>query len=205
MKANIKQKSELALAGHIAAISRTLGKVTLPDVVSEFAGAMKNKRTIASLQDAVDTELARAKIDANQAADSIRLNLTSLAELAIDYVSLLNDVLQLVTRTNDDLVTLIKFRISEHQKGAQEKADAKRMAEEQEAQRLAAITLEPIVEKLVGPEPVRATPVQTSAPVGRAEKPVASHNVDRTTILKRRKPPISRAACNALRKLAESL
>lgn len=182
VKTNIKQKAELALADHIAAINKTLGNVTLPHVVSDFAGAMKNKRTIASLQDAVDTELARAKIDASQAADSIRLNLTSLAELAVDYAFLFSDVQQLVTKANDDLVTLIKFRISEHQKAEREKADAKRIAEEQEAERLAAIKPEPVMEKVAAPEPVRAAPVQTAAAVGQATKLVASHTVEQVAL-----------------------
>lgn len=182
VKTNIKQKAELALADHIAAINKTLGKVTLPHVVSDFAGAMKNKRTIASLQDAVDTELARAKIDASQAADSIRLNLTSLAELAVDHAFLFSDVQQLVTKANDDLVTLIKFRISEHQKAEQEKADAKRIAEEQEAQRLAAIKPEPVVEKVAAPDPVRAAPVQAAAPVAQSTKPVTSHTVEQVAL-----------------------
>lgn len=181
VKTNIKQKAELALADHIAGINKTLGNVTLPHVVSDFAGAMKNKRTIASLQDAVDTELARAKIDASQAADSIRLNLTSLAELAVDHAFLFSDVQQLVTKANDDLVTLIKYRISEHQKAEQAKADAKRIAEEQEAQRLAAIKPEPVVEKVATPEPVRTAPVQ-AAPVGQATKPAASHTVEQVAL-----------------------
>lgn len=88
------------LADHIAAINKTLGKVTLPHVVSDFAGAMKNKRTFASLLDAIDTELARAKIDATQAADGIRLSMTSLTELAVDYAFLFNHVQQLVTKAN---------------------------------------------------------------------------------------------------------
>lgn len=182
VKTAIKQKAELALADHIAAINKTLGKVTLPHVVSDFAGAMKNKRTIASLQDAVDTELARAKIDASQAADSIRLNLTSLAELAVDHAFLFSDVQQLVTKANDDLVTLIKFRISEHQKVEREKAEAKRIAEEQEAERLAAIKPEPVVEKAATPEPVRAAPIQTTAPVAKAAKPVSSQEVEQVTL-----------------------
>lgn len=182
VKTTIKQKAELALAEHIAGINRTLGQVALPNVHVDFAGAMKSKRTIASLQDAVDTELARAKIDASQAADGIRLNLTSLAELAVDHAFLFSDVQQLVTKANDDLVTLIKFRISEHQKAEQAKADAKRIAEEQEAQRLAAIKPEPVVEKVAAPEPVRATPVQTVAPVAQATKPVTSHVVEQVAL-----------------------
>ncbi|WP_449103773.1 YqaJ viral recombinase family protein [Pseudomonas veronii] len=182
VKTSIKQKAELALAEHIAGINRTLGQVALPNVHVDFAGAMKNKRTIASLQDAVDTELARAKIDASQAADSIRLNLTSLAELAVDHAFLFSDVQQLVTKANDDLVTLIKFRIAEHQKDEQAKADAKRIAEEQEAQRLAAIKPEPVVEKVATPEPVRTAPVQAAKPVAQASKPVTSHAVEQVAL-----------------------
>lgn len=182
VKTTIKQKAELALAEHIAGINRTLGQVALPHVHVDFAGAMKSKRTIASLQDAVDTELARAKIDASQAADSIRLNLTSLAELAVDHAFLFSDVQQLVAKANDDLVTLIKFRISEHQKAEKVKAEAKRIAEEQEAQRLAAIKPEPVVEKVAAPEPVRATPDQTAAPVAQATKPVTSHVVEQVAL-----------------------
>lgn len=182
VKTSIKQKAELSLAEHIAGINRTLGQVALPNVHVDFAGAMKNKRTIASLQDAVDTELARAKIDASQVADSIRLNLNSLAELAVDHAFLFSDVQQLVTKANDDLVTLIKFRISEHQKVEREKAEAKRIAEEQEAERLAAIKPEPVVEKAATPEPVRAAPIQTSAPVTQVAKAVASHNVEQVAL-----------------------
>ncbi len=182
VKTNIKQKAELALADHIAAINKTLGKVTLPHVVSDFAGAMKNKRTIASLQDAVDTELARAKIDASQAADGIRINLSSLAELAVDHAFLFSDIQQLVTKANDDLVTLIKFRISEHQKAEQGKADAKRVADEQEAQRLAAIKPDPVVEKVPAHEPVRATPVQTAAPITQTTKPATSQAVEQVAL-----------------------
>ena len=182
VKTNIKQKAEVALAGHIAAINKTLGNVTLPSIASDFAGAMKNKRTIASLQDAVDTELARAKIDASQKADSIRLNLTSLAEMAVDHAFLFSDVQQLVMKANDDLVSLIKVRISEHQKEEEVKAEAlrekirkdelQRIANEQEAERLAAIKPEPVVAKPL--EPVRAAPVQAkqaSAPTAQIIKP----------------------------------
>lgn len=137
VKTGIKQKAELALADHIAAINKTLGRVTLPGAAVDFAGAMKNKRTIASLQDAVDTELSRAKIDASQRADSIRLNLTSLAEHAAEYNFLFNDVQQLVLKANDDLVALIKVRISEHQLNEQKKEEAQReLIRQQEKQRL---------------------------------------------------------------------
>ena len=184
VKTNIKQKAEQALTDHIAAINKTLGKVLLPAVVADFVGAMKNKRTIASLQDAVDTELARAKIDASQAADSIRLNLSSLAKLATDHAFLFSDIQQLVIKANDDLVTLIKFRISEHEKAEEEKAEAtrkrireeelQRIADEDKAKQAAAPVIDPVpvvtTAPVTTPAPVRAAPAVHQA----ASKTVAA-------------------------------
>lgn len=166
VKTNIKQKAEQALADHVAAINKTLGRVTLPAVASDFAGAMKNKRTIASLQDAVDTELARAKIAASQSADAIRLNLTSLAELAPDHAFLFNDIQQLVLKANDDLVALIKVRISEHQKAEEQKAEAQReQIRQQELKR--------IEDEAKAKAPVEQAPVASPAPM-KAAPPVQS-------------------------------
>lgn len=157
VKSNIKQKAEQALADHIAAINKTLGKVMLPTVASDFLGAMKNKRTITSLQDAVDTELARAKIDASQAADCIRLNLTSLAELAADHAFLFSDIQQLVAKANDDLVTLIKFRISEHDKAEEVRAELQReQIRKEELQKIEDAKAKQVEPVAVTPVPVRA-------------------------------------------------
>ncbi|NAN50866.1 Heme peroxidase [Pseudomonas protegens] len=172
VKSNIKQKAEQALTDHVTAINKTLGRVTLPAVAADFAGAMKNKRTIASLQDAVDTELARAKIAASQAADGIRLNLSSLAELAVDHTFLFNDVQQLVTKANDDLVALIKVRISEHQKAEEEKAEAQReRIRKEELQKIedeakAKQVVEPVAEPtpVVTPAPAKSAQITQPAP-----------------------------------------
>ncbi|SDY29816.1 YqaJ viral recombinase family protein [Pseudomonas sp. NFIX28] len=173
VKSNIKQKAEQALADHVAAINKTLGRVVLPAVTADFAGAMKNKRTIASLQDAVDTELARAKIAASQTADAIRINLASLAELAVDHAFLFNDIQQLVMKANDDLIALIKVRISEHQKAEEQKAEAQR--EQIRQQELKRIEDEAKARAPVEPAPV-ASPasVKPTAPAQSATKPVTT-------------------------------
>ncbi|MDF4205055.1 YqaJ viral recombinase family protein [Pseudomonas protegens] len=172
VKSNIKQKAEQALTDHVAAINKTLGQVTLPAVAADFAGAMKNKRTIASLQDAVDTELARAKIAASQAADGIRLNLSSLAELAVDHTFLFNDLQQLVMKANDDLIALIKVRISEHKKAEEEKAEAQReRIRKEELQKIedeakAKQVVEPVAEPtpVVTPAPAKSAQITQPAP-----------------------------------------
>ena len=172
VKTNIKQKAEQSLTDHVAAINKTLGKVTLPAVDADFAGAMKNKRTIASLQDAVDTELARAKIDASQMADAIRLNLESLRTLAADHAFLFVDAQQLVMKANDDLVALIKVRIAEHQKAEEQKAEAQReQIRKEELQKIEdakakQVVVEPVAEvaPVVTPAPAKPAPITQTAP-----------------------------------------
>lgn len=123
----IVMTAQSALRSHIDQINASLGgRVLLPQVAADIAGAIKGKKSIASLRDSANSELARAKIDASQKADAIRINLASLAELAVDHNFLFNDVQQLVLKANDDLLALIKVRIDEHQKAEQDRLDKQR-------------------------------------------------------------------------------
>lgn len=125
-----------ALQNHIDQINHTLGgRARMPKVDADFAGAIKGKKTIASLRDAADSELARAKIDASQIGDRMRANLNSLDELGADYTFLFNDIQQLVMKENEDLVPLIKVRISEHQKAEEARLEAQREQIRQEETR----------------------------------------------------------------------
>lgn len=134
----IVMTAQAALRKHIDQINASLGgRVTLPQVAADFAGVIKGKKSIVSLRDAADSELARAKIDASQKADAIRLNLSSLAELAVDHNFLFNDLQQLIFKANDDLVTLIKVRINEHKQAEAKKEEAQReRIREEEAAKL---------------------------------------------------------------------
>jgi predicted phage-related endonuclease len=136
VKLEIKQRAEKAFSDHIAAINKRIGpKIQLPAVPTDFAGAIKNKRNLASLQDAVDTELARAKIQANAIADAISINLNSLRELAVGFEFLFTDAQQLVMKDNEGLEALIKTRISEHKAAEEKRLEAEReriRAEEKE-------------------------------------------------------------------------
>ncbi|SEH87481.1 YqaJ viral recombinase family protein [Stutzerimonas xanthomarina] len=137
----IKISAETAFAAHIAAINKRLGKVQLPQIRADFAGVMKGKRTISTLQDATDTELARVKIEANAIAEGIETNLVSLRELAKDHAFLFTDAQQLVLKDNEALTAIVKGRIAEHEAAEQTKAEARAEAErerirEEERQRL---------------------------------------------------------------------
>jgi predicted phage-related endonuclease len=133
IRVEIQQAGKDKATAHIAALNVRLGKPYMPTVPADFAGVMKNKRTIASLRDAVDTELARFKIEANAIADKIQINLGTLRELASNHSFLFADTAQIVLKEADDLTALVKLRIAEHERAEAEKAEAlrKKIAEEE--------------------------------------------------------------------------
>lgn len=102
------------LKAHIEALNTRLGKPYMPPTTADFGGAIKGKRSVSSIRDAVNTLLAATKIAANETADRIQVNLTTLRELAKDHAFLFADTSVLVLKANDDLTALVKLRISEH-------------------------------------------------------------------------------------------
>ncbi|QBX41402.1 Heme peroxidase [Pseudomonas fluorescens] len=174
IREDIVMDAAKALQVHIDQINASLGgKARMPAVPADFAGAIKGKKTISSLRDSADSELARAKIAASQVGDSIRSNLASLDELAAEYMFLFNDVQQLVMKANDDLVALIKVRISEHQKAEEQKAEAQR--EQIRQQELKRIEDEAKAKAPIEPAPVAIpAPVTVAAPVQSASKPATT-------------------------------
>lgn len=126
-----------AFKAHIAKLNTRLGKPYMPPIDTDFAGAMKGKKTVASLRDAVSTELAHAKINANEAADRIELNLRTLRELASEHTFLFADAAQIVLKEPDDLTALVKVRIAEHRAEQDRKLEAEReRIRKEEAERI---------------------------------------------------------------------
>lgn len=125
IKNEIMQTGKDKLAEHLATLNKRLGRVHMPVVPADFGGAIKSKRTVASLQNAVDTVLANAKIAANEIADKIQINLATLDENK-EYAFLFNDLASLAMKAPDDLQNVIKLRIAEHQAEQDRKLEAER-------------------------------------------------------------------------------
>lgn len=135
------QRGQKEFAAHMAGLNTRLGKPYMPTVPADFAGAIKGKRTVDSLRDAVNTELARAKIAANEIADRIQVNLTTLRELASDHAFLFADTSTIALKAADDLTTLVKARIAEHdaKEAARVAADKEKLRVQAEAQATAKV------------------------------------------------------------------
>lgn len=149
----IVKGGDIAWIDHVQQINKTLGgKIALPHIPSNFVGVVKGLKSISSMQNAVDTELARVKIEANRVADGIRINLASLRELSAGYEFLFTDAQQLVLKANDDLVNLIKSRVSEHKAEQERKLEIEReriRAEEKaKAEKTAAVEVKPVAQQM---------------------------------------------------------
>lgn len=125
----------MALDEHIGALNKRLGKPFMPTVTADFDAAIKGKRLLTAMEDAVATLLANKKIETSAIADRIEINLNYLRENAKEYPFLFADAGQIVLKANDDFEALAKLRISEHKAEENRKleADRARIRAEEEA------------------------------------------------------------------------
>ena len=125
IRAEIVASGEKALAAHVAALNQRLGGIFMPKVSADFGGAIRGKRTVDSLRDAVHAELARAKIAASETADRIQINLAALRERQ-ELAFLFPDVATLVLKAPDDLRAVVAARIAEHEAKERQRQEAER-------------------------------------------------------------------------------
>ena len=121
--------AESLIQAHLAELGATISGIQIQNISADWQAIIKGKRNFEKMQEAVESEIAKLKIQSNEIAATIRRNLDSLDDLAKEHKFLFSDHAELVLKNNDDLVNLIKTRIAEH-----EKAEAERI--EQERQRI---------------------------------------------------------------------
>jgi len=148
LRSGIVTKAIEELRAHAAKLSARVG-LQIPNVVSaDFAGVIKGKRSLASIQDAVDTELACAKIAANDLADRMEANIKSLKGEAHDWSFLFPDLATVASKPAEDFANLLTARIGAHKQAEEqrrqreEQAEAARKAREAEAAAKAAEVVE---------------------------------------------------------------
>lgn len=133
-RAEILNTAATTLQNHIAAINKRIHPCSIGSLNANFSGAMKGKRTITTLQDAADSELARAKIEINAQADLIHANLVSYKELAAGFEFLFSDLHEITSKQSDDFKSLVRLRIADHKDAESKRLEAERLrirAEEQ--------------------------------------------------------------------------
>lgn len=131
IRAEIVQRGVEAVAKHYLTINATLGEHALQvpaTVRADLAQAIKGRKTVSSLNDAVDAAVATAKIDASQVAERVRANIAVLSEMTAGHEQLFADRRQLVAvKQPEDLRNLVAARIADH-----EQREAARLEQERE-------------------------------------------------------------------------
>lgn len=126
LKAGILTKAQQALKDHAAALEKEIAPLTLVYQSRDFAGAMKGLRTIATLQNAADTELAAGKIMLDQLAAAIRARQAWFKEVAAQYLALFPDLQTIIQKADDDFKLVVNTRIDKQKADDEAKLEAER-------------------------------------------------------------------------------
>lgn len=108
IKGEIVASGVSAFAKHIRELNAAMPANYMPQVPADFGGVIKGLRTIDSITNAVDTELARAKIAASEIANRIHANFAALQASGL----VLPDTAALVLKAPDDLAAVIAQRVA---------------------------------------------------------------------------------------------
>lgn len=173
IRGEIVERGRKAVVAHYETTNATLGAhaLSLPvGLVVELGASIKGKKTVASLNEAVDSAVANFKIAASQRAEQVRANIHAFEMEVGDYGTLFPDRVTLcATKAPEDLRNLIVTRIAQHKEAEQARQDkidqAKRDAE---APAAAKETEQPAVPAVA----VKPTTTPTLTP---AKKAVSAH------------------------------
>ncbi|AMR77636.1 YqaJ viral recombinase family protein [Cupriavidus nantongensis] len=163
-------------AKHIQSLKAETGGAWVDLGIPDFAGAAKGKRSVSSIQDAVDTLLANAKIEADASAKRIRSNVAFLDKEIVGYEFLFADRVALATKQLDDLRLVVSSRIDKHK--ADEEADRERIRKEEQQKLEREAAEKAAAEKAAAqapapapaPTPTRPTPTAARVPMGSAQR-----------------------------------
>jgi putative phage-type endonuclease len=126
IKAGILVKVQQDFRTHVDALEAEIAPLRLSFQARDFAGAMKNKRTLESLQNAVDTELAAGKIAVDAIAAGVRARLAWYKAEAAGYEVLFADLQTVIQKGDDDFKLLVQSRIDAQKKADEAKLEAAR-------------------------------------------------------------------------------
>lgn len=177
-KAAAKLERDGAYTMFIAELEKGITPIRLAlaqDDKPDFVGAMKGQRTLTSLYNKLDAELARAKIAASTVSNDIRAKLDWCKETSAGYGFLFNDLQQIIYKSDDDFKLLVTTRIDQHKL-----QEADRL--EQERQRIAAEEKakaeREAAEKLKAEQAEAERMAQEAKPVEQPEKPATQAKLE---------------------------
>lgn len=166
IKAEIISEGRKAYAAHVAELNVELKVVDITVPPVDFITAAKNKRTLASLHEAIDTAVANGKIAADAAAKDLRAKLVWYQANGEEHAFLFRDLQTLIQKPAEDFHLAVTSRVAEHKRQEAEK-EAKRKADEAAAQQRATEAAEAAKQAAAAPV-APATPESTAKPADAA-------------------------------------
>lgn len=167
------RKEEIVRAGadavraHYGQINATMGehRILPPgQLVQDLGAAIKGKKSLASMKDAVDTAVAGFKIAASEQAERVRANVRVLEMEQGSHGVLFPDRVALcATKTPEDLRNLITARIAQAKADQEKRDEEKRQREADEAARQESRGND----ASAAAEPTTTAPTRAPAPVTR--------------------------------------
>lgn len=97
-----------------------------PQIVADFAGAIKGLKSLDSMRDKVAVALTNAKHEANQLADRMEANRKHLVQEDGDWIALFADFATVGTKAADDFQALAALRIGNHKQQEAARLEAQR-------------------------------------------------------------------------------
>jgi predicted phage-related endonuclease len=135
IRGEVVAEATTKLREHMAKLGASVG-MPVPATPADFGGAIKGKKSVQSMRDAVDQVLADAKMAASDLAHRMAQNLRTLEEQA-EFAHLFADRATLVLKMPDDLQAVVANRVAEHQRKEAERLEAEReRIRKEEADRL---------------------------------------------------------------------
>lgn len=149
IRKNIIDAAFMLCADHANNISSEFKNISFIHLVTflsrqNFETECKGLRTLASLHNAVDTEVAAIKIKLNDLAMIVRKNLSNLP----DDLSLFRDLQSIITKPEDDFKLLVESRLAD-QKRKEEEAAQRAVAEAKEREEAEAARITAAQERMI--------------------------------------------------------
>lgn len=128
IRAEIVRDAQRALAKHVGQLSAELEPHRMPEIRADFAAAIKGKRSIDAMHDAVDAALAAARIEAGSVAGTMRANLAFYREHAAGREFLFADLPAYLIRPTAEFREFVEVRIERHRLAEEARAAREREA-----------------------------------------------------------------------------
>lgn len=138
IRIEIVNSAKMDFGAHIVALEREITPVMLQINNPDFAGAIKGKKTIASLREAAGTALRNGKMEADALAADIRAKLSWCKESSAGFGFLFADLQAIITSNGlEAFQAIVTRRIDDHKAAEAAKLEAQRIAMQAEADRKA--------------------------------------------------------------------